>query len=919
MPSDNFTSLTRLRPALERTLVATRYFQAIAITIMALLLAMIPTYIFLLSGEQTSAVLTYVWNIWLSTPETPAGLISKFAAISPLFLPIFSVLAAGGLANFEKPASLIIAFGFAMVFLIGVGAIAQLAPTFGALPPAFFYIQYVAIPINITVQGVVVFATLGMWSLSSRQCDALRDGLGIQPLRTLFLRITGLPAYVLHLGSRRRWIIPLFLLSSALLALSLYPFFFSGAFANKLYHINRAECMLEGSDRLSCFQNQMLLDAVLFPVYVIAAFAILLSAHIAVRRLSRRSSITPMQALLESDERSPVVFLRPFNDDQVRFPKLRRWSIFRLFLLGEEPKFFEHQVLEEMSELGPVVAIGDPSKAHSPFGAARDYFSDEEWQARAIRLIENAKAIILVVSDTPGVWWEVETLLSKKCIDKTLIVFPLDHSTKAQRLWIRLNEALSKHGMPLPATATEQTVGGVPIGLYHVRGRWEIFTTEHAQSVDTLIILRLFGQTLVKERYSSHVSPRRYPFSLGLVALLLVVFFFDDVARLATNPEPVVAKAPSNWNIKTVVGAESDTSLGSRGFFEQAAPNPNTGGQVAILRRPDASPDLVWFNSSGALDRTMPVRVRALRSSGRWPLIIPIGLDWHAGPRLALSIVADKSVILDIRQYSKSGELLRRIVADEIPELSRAQDAIFTPTNGLFISGQVSLSTSGRGPFVGKLAPNGTWEWYYDDFGGVGWGNSLSQLESGPIALALEIVDRWAVVGLEPGSDKLFTALSPTDQPHGAAEVITIGAHGTWHVAGRTRSMDNPKSQHIPVVAALTKEGTYDWATELPTLSGYFVQSILYNAGRTYVLLRNSSIDHTRSAIAVLGDTGQIVEIVDLSTEGDRSAREATISKDGILWIYGTAKDAPRRAPPIENISVTSEPWVALLKELETD
>jgi len=47
-----------------------------------------------------------------------------------------------------------------------------------------------------------------------------------------------------------------------------------------------------------------------------------------------------------------------------------------------------------------------------PYGAARGYFDQADWKAGAMRLAEQAQAIVICLEDSEGVWWEVENLVN---------------------------------------------------------------------------------------------------------------------------------------------------------------------------------------------------------------------------------------------------------------------------------------------------------------------------------------------------------------------------------------------------------------------------------------------------------------------------------------------------------------------------
>src|SRR4029077_11068362 len=77
--------------------------------------------------------------------------------------------------------------------------------------------------------------------------------------------------------------------------------------------------------------------------------------------------------------------------------------------------------------LGPVVALGNPSDAYPPYGAARGYFDNKDWQQAVTDLANSAAAIIICVDNTPNIWWEVEHILTNQHLAKTLILIHPAH------------------------------------------------------------------------------------------------------------------------------------------------------------------------------------------------------------------------------------------------------------------------------------------------------------------------------------------------------------------------------------------------------------------------------------------------------------------------------------------------------------
>ena len=127
---------------------------------------------------------------------------------------------------------------------------------------------------------------------------------------------------------------------------------------------------------------------------------------------SRRYLCELLKQAQATDPRPPVLFLRSFRDDAVALPPPKAGIAFRLYNFAERNKSLDELLLEEGTSLGPVVALGNPTDAVPPYGAARAYFQHSDWQTMVTRLMEDAVAIVICVDDTESLWWEIKFVVS---------------------------------------------------------------------------------------------------------------------------------------------------------------------------------------------------------------------------------------------------------------------------------------------------------------------------------------------------------------------------------------------------------------------------------------------------------------------------------------------------------------------------
>lgn len=116
------------------------------------------------------------------------------------------------------------------------------------------------------------------------------------------------------------------------------------------------------------------------------------------------------------DTRPPVLLLRSFQDDliELRPPWFRRGRSYG----------FEEIITGQLWCRGPVIAIGRPGELLPPIGAARDYFSDDDWQSQAERMARESQTIAMIVGATEGLAWEIRRIHDWQLLPKLILIFP---------------------------------------------------------------------------------------------------------------------------------------------------------------------------------------------------------------------------------------------------------------------------------------------------------------------------------------------------------------------------------------------------------------------------------------------------------------------------------------------------------------
>jgi hypothetical protein len=152
------------------------------------------------------------------------------------------------------------------------------------------------------------------------------------------------------------------------------------------------------------------------------------------REWQRRSAKSATE-LLRQDQRSPVVYLRPFRDDG--FPMARSTWRRELFLLQALTGDTREQVLARTArEVGPFIALGRPGETLPELGASRLYVAEDDWRLVVQDLLSRAALVIVQAGDTPSLRWELGEVVGHVRPDASLLFLPRPLSTeKARQNW----------------------------------------------------------------------------------------------------------------------------------------------------------------------------------------------------------------------------------------------------------------------------------------------------------------------------------------------------------------------------------------------------------------------------------------------------------------------------------------------------
>ena len=307
------------------------------------------------------------------------------------------------------------------------------------------------------VLGVAVgyqVARHGWWQLSASRADFLAvRGWRAPPWRVLttFRRQLGLPAFLSYVGKKSWPATALYfavaLLNVGLIMLLMLPFMF-GSFTAE--------------------DDPLMVAGVLIVVCGLLAANIFGAGNIVARRADARATAL-YQNVREWDARTPIVFLRSFNQDDDRMTVTGGDAFARWPAGISRSRTLDELLLEHGSPYGPVIAIGDPRDPVPPLGAARVFVPERGngWQDVVRGLVDASKCVVMCPNTGRGVQWELD-LIASGASRFNVIFLASPELTRADTL------ALFGRLVPnLPAIASDQT----PIAAYAEQGReWRVLT-----------------------------------------------------------------------------------------------------------------------------------------------------------------------------------------------------------------------------------------------------------------------------------------------------------------------------------------------------------------------------------------------------------------------------------------------------------
>ena len=189
--------------------------------------------------------------------------------------------------------------------------------------------------------------------------------------------------------------------------------------------------------------------------------------------LALRSMSSSVRQVLNADRRPRILYLRCFATDaetagSKRARVLHFAALWRLltpgYWIGSRAWSFEELICRGLSDIGPVIAIGQPGEQLPRLGAVRKYIPTDRWQDEVDALMDSSSIICFVVGDSAGLLWEFDLIAKKHHVAKTIFLIPPGEGFQAA--WQGFSHYAQKQGYfaELPSKLPEDSLAILDFG-----------------------------------------------------------------------------------------------------------------------------------------------------------------------------------------------------------------------------------------------------------------------------------------------------------------------------------------------------------------------------------------------------------------------------------------------------------------------
>ncbi|MEM7767082.1 MAG: hypothetical protein AAF253_06300 [Pseudomonadota bacterium] len=163
-----------------------------------------------------------------------------------------------------------------------------------------------------------------------------------------------------------------------------------------------------------------------------------------------------------------ILYLRPFaSTDAIADQRVTAVRVGRSGIIVNTDRLeIETEIEAALRSTAPLLALGQPLEHE---GAGRIAVPEDLWQDAIDLLMDQASLIILLPSPRDGTLWEVDHLIARGHLDKTLILDPPNHGSSRpdydpEAEWRAVQTAFAQRGLALPDDHRDGLVMHFPPG-----------------------------------------------------------------------------------------------------------------------------------------------------------------------------------------------------------------------------------------------------------------------------------------------------------------------------------------------------------------------------------------------------------------------------------------------------------------------
>lgn len=183
--------------------------------------------------------------------------------------------------------------------------------------------------------------------------------------------------------------------------------------------------------------------------------------------------------LMEIDARPPNFILRSYDDE-------KSFDSFPNYFNIIEPTF-EASLSRALSNFGPTITLANPEKRRPYAGVAIDRVTSDSWMENFSQYSERAGLVIFLVGYSPGIVRELQHLLERDQMYKTILMSPPGERRRAGNLWSSILKEFGEN--PYFEALEDLELERVRLMRWSVKGQALIFTSKGNNEVSCVSAL----------------------------------------------------------------------------------------------------------------------------------------------------------------------------------------------------------------------------------------------------------------------------------------------------------------------------------------------------------------------------------------------------------------------------------------------